>query len=234
MTPPTMIVSRRSRARELNRRSADIRTRRAHLKRGLQALPPATGATLVKGILLKPPTWAQTMSVETLIRAINGFGPERTRKILTATQARASIASLEGPECVRLAAACERDAAHMHKRRCAAPVDHRQAAEALRRAQHVRLTRAHTLAEIAQAPDTRGGAVRAVALIATTTRPSELEDLRVRSVLEAIPGISINRANKLMDSLALGETATLRVLSSPRANALTRVLLAHCCAPASR
>ncbi len=232
MTPPTMIFSRRCSVQELNRRSAEIRTRRAHLKRQLKALPPATGAALVKGILLKPPVWAQTMSVHTLICAIHGFGPDRARKILTANQARASIASLEAAERARVAAACERAAAHLRKRK-APPVDPRQAAEALRRAQHVRLARAHTLAEIAQAPDTGRGAVRAAALIATTTRPCELDALRVRRVLGAIPGISLNRATTLMARVALGEAATLRALSSPRASALTRALLERYCAPAS-
>lgn len=201
-----------------------VRHARKLLRSRIAQQEPRDGAKLAAQILLHPPQYAQTMTVERLLTAIHSFGSVRAKAIAGSCNAR-TLRGVSTHDRVRLAVACQRDAAHL-KRWNPAPVSNAdQARRALDDANRVRIFRAQTLREIKHAPDANAGAWRAAALINNPTRPVELDGLTVKAVLEAIPRVEAATARKIMRPLALADSTRLEMLSRSRSTQVATALL---------
>ena len=70
---------------EALQRANQIRASQAHLKKNLKA-----GNVQITNILAQPPSYATNLPVETLLRALPGYGPARVTRLLTKTRISAS------------------------------------------------------------------------------------------------------------------------------------------------
>lgn len=221
MTTATTIIedSKRKRMTALGHATA-VRVARRDARERIKRLPPITGAHLAKQIMLEPPEWANSMSLDRLLSAIRGFGDVRIKQVAGGA-AKVPLSQLGDVVRAAIANECAWDAEHLSERR-RSPLPHieqriPQAQEALAEANRVRLARARKLAHIAQAPNRVIGAFRAAGLIGNSRRGDEFDRLAVKKVLVAIPDVNVTRASALMAELGILESTQLGMLSEIRA-----------------
>ena len=221
-TTTTIVDSRRTRMAALEHANA-VRVARSDARERIKRVPPVTGAQIAKQVMLAPPDWARSMSLERLLSAIRGFGRVRIKEV-AAGAATVPLGALGHVVRAAIASECARDAEHLSERgRSLAPgIGGRipQAQEALAEANRVRLARARKLAHIAQAPNRVIGAFRAAGLIGNSRRGNEFDRLAVKKVLAAIPDVGVTSAGALMAELGILESTQLGMLSEIRARHL--------------
>jgi hypothetical protein len=228
MTTTTKIIedSQRARMAALGHANA-VRVARRDARESIKRVPPVTGAQIAKQIMLAPPEWAMSMSLERLLGAIRGFGRVRIKEV-AAGAATVPLGQLGYAVRAAIASECARDAEQLSKRRRSSMPDIGQripqAQQALAEANRVRLARARALARIAQAPSRAIGAFRAAGLIGNSRRGNEFDRLAVKKVLAAIPDVGVTGAGALMAELGILESTQLGMLSEPRARHLARAV----------
>lgn len=206
-----------------------VRHQRRLLRGRIARLTPPDGAAMAGRVLLHPPHYAQTMTVERLLTAIHGFGPVRA-KAIAGTGSTSVLRELCTDDRVSIAVACKDHAAHLKHWHQSTTINANQSRQALDDANRVRLCRVQTLRGISAAPDALTGAWRAAALINNPRRHVELDGLTVKAVLEAIPGIETAIARKIMRPLALTDSVRLEMLSRSRsAQVATALINRHSC-----
>jgi ribosomal protein S13 len=203
-----------------------VRTQRRLLRERIAHRAPLDGAKLAAKVLLHPPDYAQTMTVERLLTAIHGIGTVRA-KAIAGPRSKSVLRALSTHDRVRFAVACQRHAAHLKHWQQSTTTNPKQSMRALDDANRVRLLRAQTLRVISNAPDAVTGTWRAAALINNPTRPAELDGLTVKAVLETIPGIEAATARKIMAPLTLSDSTRLEMLSRPRSAQLAAALISR-------
>ena len=221
-TTTTITDSRRTRMAALGHANA-VRVARREARESIKRVPPVTGARIATQILLAPPEWARSMSLERLLSAIRGFGRVRIKEV-AAGAATVPVGQLGYALRAAIASECARDAEHLSERRRSPIPDIGgripQAQQALAEANRVRLARARALARIAQAPSRVIGTFRAAGLIGNSRRGNEFDRLAVKKVLAAIPDVGVTGAGALMAELGILESTQLGMLSETRARHL--------------
>jgi hypothetical protein len=220
ITPAAIARQRHNGLQKANR----VRTQRRVLRERIADRAPLDGAKLVTKVLLEPPDYAQTMTVERLLRAVHGVGSVRA-KAIAGPRNTSVLRALSTRDRVRIAVACQRGTAHLKHWRQSSTGNPNQARRALDDANRVRLLRAQTLRAISSAPEPTAGAWRAAALINNPARPVELNGLTVKAVLEAIPRVESFTARRIMRPLALTDSTRLEMLSRSRSAQVATALI---------
>jgi hypothetical protein len=201
-----------------------VRHERRLLREKIRRLAPPDGAALAARVLINPPAFAQTMTVARLLTAVHGVGKPRAKEIAGQRVTR-RLGAVSARERERIAAECQRRAAHLKTLNVTVRTDRDQALRALECANRVRIARARSLGELAEAASRANAAFRAAALISNPKRPVELDGLTVKAVVEAIPRVHTSTARPFMRRLALSDSTTLGMLSRSRAITVATALI---------
>jgi hypothetical protein len=222
ITPTTLSHQRAHALARANR----VRHQRRLLRERIARLVPPDGAAMAESVLLRPPDFALTMTVERLLSAVQGFGSVRVRAIARAHE-ESPLGALADEERAAIASACQDTAASLRGRRRIGRHDPTQALRALAGADRVRLARVNALRKIAQAPTSATGAWRAAALINSSSRLAELDGLALKAIVEAIPGVRKSTAWEIMQPLSLSDSTRLSMLSRTRAASIASALISR-------